>query len=207
MGAERPRMGAVRRGFVSIRSGATQPQFAIQDLAPDDAATIDRAAALLVEAFPHWTPTLEAARDVVAQALEPGRICLVARTDDAVLGWVGGLQEYSHAWELHPLVVRSDARGMGIGRALVAALEERVRQRGALTLYLGTDDDGPTPGTSAGGGALFPGVLAHAANLAVIDHAAGFYRRLGFEVIGLVPDANGAGKPDIRMAKHLVQRP
>jgi aminoglycoside 6'-N-acetyltransferase I len=172
-------------------------------LAPDDAAAIVRAAALLVEAFPHWTPTLEDARDVVVEALGEKRICIVARTDVDVLGWVGGIPGYSHAWELHPLVVRADVRGQGIGRALVAALEERVRRRGALTLYLGTDDDGPAPGTSAGGVDLFPGVLNHAAKLAVRDHVAGFYRRLGFEVIGLIPDANGLGKPDVLMAKRV----
>jgi GNAT superfamily N-acetyltransferase len=33
-------------------------------------------------------------------------------------------------------VVHEDARGLGVGTALVAALEERVRARGALTLYL-----------------------------------------------------------------------
>jgi aminoglycoside 6'-N-acetyltransferase I len=188
---------------VSIRSRATAPRFVIQDLAPDDAAVTDQAAALLVEAFPHWTPTLEAAREEVAELLTEERLCLVARTDGDVLGWIGAIPEYGHAWELHPLVVREDARGQGIGRALVAALEERVRARGALTLYLGTDDDGPTPGTSAGGVDLFPGVLGHAGRLHVIDHAAGFYRRLGFEVVGLIPDANGPGKPDILMAKRL----
>lgn len=89
----------------------------------------------------------------------------MARSGAAVLGWVGGIPTYSHAWELHPLVVRQDVRGQGIGQALVTAWEERVRERGALTLYLGTDDDGPEPGTSAGGVALSPGVLSHAAML------------------------------------------
>lgn len=140
---------------------------------------------------------------VAALRLED-RLCLVARSGAAVLGWVGGIPTYSHAWELHPLVVRQDVRGQGIGQALVTAWEERVRERGALTLYLGTDDDGPEPGTSAGGVSLFPGVLSHAATLAVRDHAAGFYRRLGFEVVGLIPDANGPGKADVLMAKSLA---
>ena len=61
----------------------------------------------------------------------------------------------------------------------------------------------PAPGTSAGGVELFPDVLSHAVNLRVIDHPAGFYMRLGFEVVGLIPDANGPGKPDILMAKRV----
>jgi aminoglycoside 6'-N-acetyltransferase I len=100
-------------------------------------------------------------------------------------------------------VVKADARRKGVGRALVTALEERVRATGALTLHLGTDDDGPVPGTSAGGVELFPDVLSHAASLRVIDHPAGFYLRMGFEIVGLIPDADGPGKPDILMAKRV----
>jgi aminoglycoside 6'-N-acetyltransferase I len=180
-----------------------QPRFVIGALRADDVDAIDQAATLLIEAFPHWLPTMEVARDEVMQALERDRICLVARADDQILGWIGAIPEYSHAWELHPLVVRADARRTGVGASLVIALEERVREAGALTLYLGTDDDQPIPGTSAGGVELFPDVLSHAVNLRVIDHPAGFYKRLGFEVVGLIPDANGPGKPDILLAKRV----
>src|SRR5918994_7062149 len=180
-----------------------QPRLEIDALRAGDTDAIDQAAALLVDAFPHWLSTVETARDEVMQALGADRICLVARADDEILGWIGAIPEYSHAWELHPLVVKEDVRHMGVGRALVAALEERVRAAGALTLYLGTDDDGPAPGTSAGGVALFPDVLSHATRLRVFDHPAGFYLRMGFEIVGLIPDANGPGKPDILMAKRV----
>ena len=179
----------------------------VDALRADDIDAIDQAATLLIEAFPHWVPTMELARDEVMQALEKDRICLVARAGDQILGWIGAIPEYSHAWELHPLVVRADARRMGVGASLVRALEERVREAGALTLYLGTDDDGPAPGTSAGAIELFPDVLSHAASLQVIDHPAGFYSRMGFEIIGLIPDANGPGKPDILMAKRVNEGP
>src|SRR5215213_5638669 len=172
-------------------------------LPADDEDAIDQAATLLIEAFPHWLPTMEVARDEVMQALEQDRICLVAQAHDQILGWIGGIPEYSHAWELHPLVVSADACHMRVGASLVTALEERVRAADALTLYLGTDDAGPSPGTSAGGTDLFPDVLSHASNLRVIDHPAGFYLRLGFEIVGLIPDADGPGKPDILMAKRV----
>jgi len=178
-------------------------RFVIDALRADDTNAIDQAAALLVDAFPHWLPTLEMAREEVMAALEPDRICLVARAKDEILGWVGAIPGYSHAWELHPLVVKADARGKGVGRALVTALEARVRAAAALTLHLCTADEGALPGTSAGGVELFPDVLSHAANLRVIDHPAGFYLRMGFEVVGLIPDADGPGKPDILMAKRV----
>jgi aminoglycoside 6'-N-acetyltransferase I len=190
---------------VPASSDAKQPRFVIDSLRAGDTDAITQAAALLVDAFPQWLPTMELARSEVMQALEPDRICLVARADDQILGWVGAIPEYSHAWELHPLVVSADARRLGVGASLVSALEERVREAGALTLYLGTDDDGPTPGTSAGGVELYPDVLSHAVGLTVIDHAAGFYSRMGFEIVGLIPDANGPGKPEILMAKRVSE--
>jgi aminoglycoside 6'-N-acetyltransferase I len=178
--------------------------FQIADLQHDDTEAIEQIAAMMVAAFPHWLATLEQARAEVRESFLPGHLSLVARAGDEILGWVGGIPAYAAAWELHPLVVREETRGQGIGGALVAVLEERVRERGALTLYLGTDDDRPTPGTSAGGFDLFPDPLVHAARLEVIDHPVAFYRRQGFVVVGLIPDANGPGKPDILMAKRIA---
>lgn len=179
----------------------TERPITLADLDPADEAATAQAAELLVAAFPSWDR--DEAREQVALSLGAERICLAARAGEEVLGWVGAMPSYSHAWELHPLVVRENARRRGIGRALVAALEERLRGRDVLTLYLGTDDEGEMPGTSAWGVDLFPDPLVHAADLAVIDHPAGFYRRLGFTAIGLIPDANGPGKPDILMAKRI----
>jgi aminoglycoside 6'-N-acetyltransferase I len=189
---------------VSSEAVIDQHSIAISDLNRDDEGDIEQAAALLVAAFPHWLPTMAMARAEVEEALSEDRICLAARSGETILGWVGAIPQYSHAWEVHPLVVKEDARGSGVGRALVAALEERLHSRGVLMLYLGSDDDGPTPGTSVGGIDLFPNVLSHAAALTVFDHPVAFYRTIGFEVVGLIPDANGPGKPDILMAKRIA---
>ena len=35
------------------------------------------------------------------------------------------------------------------------------------------------------------------------DHPFEFYQKLGFVIVGVMPDANGLGKPDIFMAKRL----
>ena len=163
----------------------------INTIRHNETTVIEQAAALLRPACPAWVPTDAQALAEVRGAQAPGCVCLGAFVEGEVVGWIGGRPEYSHAWELHPLVVRADRRGVGIGRALVAALEERARAAGALTLYLGTDDDGPVPRTTAGGVHLFPDPLAHAARLQPVDHPSGFYRRLGFVVVGLIPDANG----------------
>lgn len=177
--------------------------FTIEDLSADDDAAITQIAELLLRAFVDWHSTLEEARQEVRASLAPEHLSLVARDGDQVLGWAGGIPAYDYAWELHPLVVHERARGLGVGTALVSALEERVRAQGALTLYLGTDDDGDTPGTSLWGRDLYPDPLVHASQIEVLDHPVSFYRRLGYTVIGVVPDANGPGKPDILMGKRL----
>jgi len=124
----------------------------------------------------------------VRECLAPERISRVAGEGDEVLGWVGGLQRYrGHFWEVHPLVVKSERQQQGIGRALVADLEERVLERGAHTVFLGADY------------LLYPDVLQ-----AIRDagrHQYEFYQKLGYVIVGVVPDANGFG--NIYMAKRI----
>ncbi len=183
------------------------PRFSILDLAPDDEEIIRQAAKLLVEGYkdnwPDAWPTEEDALQEVQEALDEGRICRVALGEDgAVLGWIGGMPSYGgKVWELHPLVVRLDFQRKGIGRELVVDLEARLAERGALTLWLGTDDEADM--TTLSGVDLYPDVLGHLANMENLrGHPYEFYLKLGFSIIGAMPDANGWGKPDIFMAKR-----
>jgi aminoglycoside 6'-N-acetyltransferase I len=108
-------------------------------------------------------------------------------------------------WELHPLVVRRDWQGRGIGRTLVARLEAEVAVRGGLTLWVGTDDEAYL--TSASGVDLYPNPLAHLAALRNLNrHPFEFYQKLGFELVGIVPDANGFGRPDLLLAKRVGRK-
>jgi aminoglycoside 6'-N-acetyltransferase I len=34
-------------------------------------------------------------------------------------------------------------------------------------------------------------------------HPYAFYQKIGFVIVGVMPDANGLGKPDIYMAKRI----
>jgi len=174
----------------------------IVDLRADDEAAIHQVAALLVESFatnwPEAWPDLGSAVEEVRESFAAGRISRVARAEDGtVLGWIGGISQYQgHVWELHPLVVR--------GRALVADLEERVRERGGLTITLGTDDVNQQ--TTLSGINLFPQVCEHLAHLRNLKHHPyEFYQKQGYVIVGLMPDANGLGKPDILMAKSVIR--
>jgi aminoglycoside 6'-N-acetyltransferase I len=171
---------------------------------------IRQAAHLLVIGFagmsPTSWPTIDAGLEEMAEAQEPGRICLVAVDEvGTVLGWVGGIPEYDgHAWELHPLVVHPDYWGQGIGRALVVALEEQVRAQGATTIFLGTDDEMNL--TSLSNRDLYPDLWTHIRDIQSSNrHPYAFYQKCGYTIYGILPDANGPGKPDILMAKRLVE--
>jgi aminoglycoside 6'-N-acetyltransferase I len=180
----------------------------ITDLQPDDTAAIEQAAHALVIGFreqaPDAWPDLIEARIEVQQALAPGKVCRVARdADGTILGWVGGQHSYARVWELHPLVVIPAAQRRGIGHALVADLEVQVRQRGGLTILLGSDDDRDM--TTLSGVDLYPDVWPHVANIRNLrGHPFEFYQKCGFVIVGVVPDANGLGKPDILMAKRIA---
>lgn len=178
----------------------------ITDLDPDNAEQVRQTADVLLAAFhdtPDAWPDMAAALDEVRESCEAERISRVA-LDPAgnVLGWVGGIQQYSHAWELHPLAVHPRRQGRGIGAALVADLEALVRARGAHTLYLGTDDENGR--TSLSSAALFPDPWPHIAAMRNPGrHPYAFYLKQGFHIVGVIPDANGPGKPDILMAKPV----
>src|SRR5688572_19676209 len=97
--------------------------FRIVDLGTESPLIREQAAALLVDGFaePRGWPTIEAAREEVASVLGAG-FTRAAVEGSNLLGWVGGLPEYSgRVWELHPMVVRVEYRRRGIGRALVRA--------------------------------------------------------------------------------------
>jgi aminoglycoside 6'-N-acetyltransferase I len=183
----------------------------IIDLSMDETARLHQAATLLVEGFKeHWPngwPNMDAALEEVHEALEPGKISRIA-VDDAgtVLGWIGALPGYEgNTWELHPLVVHPAHQGKGIGRALVADLEEQVRTRGGLTIYLGTDDEDAM--TSLSQVDLYENTWDHIANIRNLKgHPYEFYQKMGFTIIGVIPDANGWNKPDIMMAKRVGKK-
>jgi aminoglycoside 6'-N-acetyltransferase I len=101
-------------------------------------------------------------------------------------------------------VVAASHRRQGIGRALVADLERVVAARGALTLWLGSDDESDE--TSASGVDLYADVAGAIRGLKTLrgDHPLDFYLRLGFRVTGLMPDANGRGRPDIFLARRVA---
>ena len=186
------------------------PDIVIADLS-DHLDLIPQLAELVQIGFQGMTDSWEKYEDAleeVQESLEADRVSLVALTPEGEpLGWIGGIKNYPHAWELHPLVVHPDAREQGIGAALVLALEARLKELGARTIYLGTDDENNL--TSLNEENLFPDPWPAIARIhqlpgAPIRHPYGFYQKMGYAITGIIPDASGPGKPDIIMTKVLA---
>ncbi len=169
---------------------------------------IQQAAGILVEAFkvhaPEAWPALKDGLEEAHEMLAPDRILRAALDDDgSLMGWIGGIMQYDgHVWELHPLVVKPDLHGKGIGRALVLDFEEQIRQRGGITITLGTDDEDNR--TSLSNTDLYDELWKKIKNIQNPGrHPFEFYQKMGFVITGVIPDANGMGKPDILMSKRV----
>jgi aminoglycoside 6'-N-acetyltransferase I len=181
--------------------------FTIEDLERSDVPRIEATARLLHAVFSPqgaWTTIVEARQEVI-DSLGPDRISRVAvDSDGSVVGWIGAVRQYNGlVWELHPIVVSDSQRRHGIGRALVLDLEKILAARGALTLWAGADDlSGETSLGEIDLYAELPSALNRVKSWG--NHPLPFYRSLGFHVIGVMPDANGAGRPDIFLGKRLA---
>ena len=170
-----------------------------------------QAAQMLTDELPLGWATLTDALEEVADRVDnierdgdSESLFLAAVEDEEVLGWVGMLPSYNgRVYELHPLVVRRDKQRKGIGTILVRALEAEAKKRGALTLYLGADDERPGGETSLANSDLYDDLPRRMREFEAGTHQASFYMKLGFKIIGVMPDANGIGKPDIFLAKRL----
>jgi ribosomal protein S18 acetylase RimI-like enzyme len=118
---------------------------------PDGPAVL----ALWRDAFPGDPPRNEPGLVIRRKMGVQPELFLVAVAEDEVAGAVLGGYDGFRGWLYH-LAVRSDRRGRGIGRALVEALEDRLREMGCPKLNL----------------------QVRARNAAVV----GFYERLGYDV-------------------------
>jgi aminoglycoside 6'-N-acetyltransferase I len=178
----------------------------IVDLANQGENVREAAARLLLDNFdaPGGWPDLASALQEVTRVNTEG-FARAMLDGNITIGWVGGLSQYmGRVWELHPLVVHREYRHHGIGRELMRCFESEASRRGGLTATLGTDDvSGMTSLSDVDLYEDIPRYLKEIHDLGN-QHPFLFYQKLGYAVTGVLPDANGAGRPDIFMSKRLA---
>jgi acetyltransferase len=96
---------------------------------------------------------------------EPGRVVLVVSEDAQVVAMAhlvpSGAANAPHRAEVQRVAVAERARGTGVGRRLMAAVEEAALERGLTLLWLTTHDG---------------------------SEACGFYEAVGYSKLGVMPD-------------------
>jgi aminoglycoside 6'-N-acetyltransferase I len=175
----------------------------IKTLISNNITFIQEVALMLLEAFPHSWQSIDEGKEEVEECLEEGKIALVAINDGHAIGFISANPQYgTTGWEMHPLVVLKSHQGKGVGSSLVKALEKEVSLQGGIMIYLGSDDEFGS--TSLSSCDLFENTFEKINNIKNIkNHPFEFYQKQGYKIVGVFPDANGIGKPDIWMAKRL----
>lgn len=175
----------------------------IVPLQKDNPKYIGQAANLLIEAFPQ--SYADCAKEEIMRCLQEGKVCIVAVEDDNIVGLVGAMPQYKKTgWELHPLVVKKEYQRRGVGKSLCFELEKRLKEQGCVTIYLGSDDENGS--TTLANTNLFEDTYQKIITIKNLkNHAYEFYQKIGYQIVGVIPDANGIGKPDIWLAKSLVR--
>ncbi len=175
---------------------------------PTDPIQIDELARLTYDAFkthaPDWLPAAADARRRVLQATGADRINRVLLNSDAKpRGWIGVTPiNHGRIWEIHPLAVAPAEQGNGYGSMLVREIERLAQLRGVLGLLVGTSDE--TGATPLYGVDLYQNPCGLLNRLTGTEqHAVTFWRKIGFTIVGVVPDAEGRGRPGITLAKRV----
>ena len=140
----------------------------------------------------------------VVECLAEKNICIGIVEAGKLIALAGLRPLYSEiTWELHPMVVAFNQQKKGIGTNLLKKIEQLAKVRGIVNIVLGTDDEQGQ--TSLFGKDLYKEDLydqiRNIENIA--NHPYEFYQKMGYKIIGAIPDANGRGKPDIWMGKRL----
>jgi len=164
----------------------------------------EESAKLLQENFECWSD-MQTAKDEIKKICSSCNITFVAVDENHVIGLIGAHPQYDgNVWEMHPLVVRREKQKNGIGKLLVNALEVEVSKRGGITIYFGTDDESNS--TTLSNTDIYENTYDKITNVINLNrHPFEFYLKCGYKIVGIIPDANGYGKPDIMMAKRMVR--
>ena len=168
---------------------------------------IDQIANILVDCFkqysPSWVPDQSTAKQKVLNSLVDGyRSRVLVDHNQTVLGWAGGIA-HKNVWEIHPIAVSKREQRKGYGRLLVEDVSAIAKANGAVAVWAGTGDE--TGATSFAKTDLYKNTASALVNFQVPEnHPVNFWLRVGFTLVGVLPDEEGLGKPGIHFSRRLV---
>jgi len=119
----------------------------IRPARPEDAGAIAAIWNIVIRETTHTFTTTEKAAAPVAAAIAAGTPYWVAGRGDEVLGFATysqfrGGNGYAHAME-HSVHLAPEAQGKGLGRALMARLEDHAARAGVHVMVAGVSGDNP----------------------------------------------------------------
>ncbi|HFT7046578.1 TPA: AAC(6')-Ia family aminoglycoside 6'-N-acetyltransferase [Citrobacter braakii] len=148
-------------------------------------------------------PDIESAINEVEECIEHPNICLGICDKSKLIGWIGLRPMYNKTWELHPMVISTEYQGKGIGKRLINELEKRAKEKGIIGIALGTDDENSKTSLSMCD-INETNIFNEINNIRNINnHPYEFYKKCGYIIVGIIPNANGKRKPDIWMWKDI----
>ncbi len=179
----------------------------IVDLTISDTDLIEQILVILHDCFeefsPEWLPNAKARREEVNESFSKERSSRVLIDDDrTVLGWVGAIWN-DNVWEIHPIAVSPKEQRKGFGKMLVDDITFLAKSNGAVSVWAGTSDE--TNSTNFSKVDLYRDIATSLENLtAPKSHPINFWLKMGFSIVGVMPDEEGLGKPGIHFAKRIV---
>lgn len=180
----------------------------IVDLCNEDDGVVEQVATLLMGGvFAHqshtWTDKTTAL-DEIGESFEANHISRVGFDDSGkLLGWAAGYSIYNgYIWQVYPLALT--AFNLDIGHRLLQDFEEQVRAHGGLGILLSIDVELTLPTLHEKDLSTDP--WQHIISLQHLDnHRIEFFRQLGFAIVGIIPNAQGRGKPNILLERSVAR--
>jgi len=172
--------------------------------------TKKEAAKILYETFAgigSWPElNIESAINEVNECIADEFICFGIKIENKLIGWIGLRPMYEKTWELHPIVIKKEFHGKGFGKILLDEMEKIAQEKEIIGIVAGSDDH--INGTSLSekditGENIFD-EIRNIKNYK--NHPFEFYKKCGYAIIGIIPNANGHRKPDIWLWKDIRKK-
>jgi len=174
----------------------------------DSKETIKQAAELLYITFSEingtlWPKNEKDAFIEVKECIKGSNICIGIKLENKLIGWAGLRPMYEKTWELHPMVIKQEFQGKKYGQKLLNELENIAYKNGIIGIVAGSDDETNSTSLSdkeINGENIFEEIKC-IKNYK--KHPFEFYKKCGYNIIGIIPNANGQNKPDIWLWKDI----